>query len=486
MNISTPHQACTTALHLDNKPVSMKDITKAQFLLDTAEGLNGKTLIHVAANIGNMNLLESLIIYSGLPLNTVINLRWIKFSDHIEPNVLSVKSGQTPLSLVLSHSCYCDLIDVFATRLQSESDCVTHVDLSCSMIDRLPRELFNLTLISHLNVSNNMLTNLSSLFEQFVSLRFACLNDLDLSKNNLSSLPIEIFRLPALSNLDVSHNPLSHLPECWWVSTSLAKFNVSVTHITELCTHSSRNLKLSTANDSNRTAHATDNQHSSDGDSIDSGCQLKELDISSSRLNSFPKYLACYFPDLVHLNISHNSITSCCAINELPPLLEDMDISHNNLQSESCLIFNLSTKEDAFCCHLSTKYDSPLSCSHMRHKNLKNLRALNLSDNEALQNIVLHYDDLTASYDTVCMFFPKLTKLTLNNCGLLHTPLRLSRMSRIYHLDIGNNKMNVPREICNLAQLSTFVYDGLPDPVVADLSKFTAVKDQQIFLLQEK
>ena len=46
--------------------------------------------------------------------------------------------------------------------------------------------------------------------------------------------------------------------------------------------------------------------------------------------------------------------------------------------------------------------------------------------------------------------------------------------------------MNVPREICNLRELSTFIYDGLPDPVVADLSKFTSVKEQQIFLLQEK
>ena len=482
MHISTladPNQPCTATVM---SKLSKEDILKAQFLLGTTEGLYTNTLIHLAANIGNVKLLETLIICSGLPLNAIINLRWRKFSEHIEPNVVAVESGHTPLSLALSHSSYCDFIDVFA-KLQSDGNCVTHIDLSHTMVDFLPRELFNLNCISNLNVSNNKLTNLSSLFEQFLRLRFASLNDLDLSKNDLNSLPKEIFRLPVLKNLNVSHNPLNHLPEQWWSSCSLVKLNVSRTHLTELYPHGNTQ---GSPKSSSHAVHSIDNPHSDNGSSSDtSSCQLKELNVSSSCVNSFPKYLACYFPDLLHLNISHNNITSCCTINELPPLLEELDISHNNLQSENSSMFYLSTKEDTFRCHLSSKLDSPLRCSHMRHKNLKNLRTLNLSDNKTLEKIILHYDDLTAC-NAACLFFPKLKKLTLNNCGLLHTPLRLGRMSRIYHLDIGNNKMNVPREICNLAQLSTFIYNGLPDPVVADLSKFTSVKDQQIFLLQEK
>ena len=468
---SLSDQPCTEVVQLHNRPVSVQDITKAQFLLGTTEGLYTNTLIHVAANVGNMRLLETLIMCSGLPLNVLINLRWRKFTEHIEPNVVAVESGHTPLSLGLYHPSYSNFIEIFA-KLQSEDDCVTHIDLSHTMVDCLPRELFNLSNISNLNASNNILANLSSLFEQFLGLRFAYLNDFNLSRNNLSSLPIELFRLPALRNLDVSYNPLHHLPEWWWLSKSLVKLNVSTTHLTELCLHG----------DADET-HAVQNIENKDG------CQLQELDISSSQLESFPKYLACYFPNLTRLNISRNRITTCCAINELPPLLEELDIGHNNLQSEQsedCSIFYLSTKEDTAYCHLNTKLDCSLRCLHMRHKQLKHLRTLNLSDNEALQNVVFHYEDLTASTNAACLFFPKLKKLNLNNCGLLHTPLRLSRMSRIYHLDIGNNKMNVPREICNLTELSTFVYHGLPDPVVADLSKFTSVKDQQIFLLQEK
>ena len=468
MNISSlADQPCTKMVQPQNKPVSTQDITKAQFLLGTAEGLYTNTLIHVAANVGNMNLLETLIICSGLPLNTLINLRWRKFAEHIEPNVVAVQSGHTPLSLGLSHLSYCNFIEVFV-KMESDGDCVTHVDLSHTMTISLPRELFNLSCISNLNASNNMLNNLSSLFEQFLSLRFAHLSDLNLSKNSLSSLPIETFHLPALKNLDISHNPLNHLPEWWWLSNCLVKLNVSATHLTELCPYSNTDV----------TYAAQEN-----------GCQLQELDVSFSWLKTFPKCLACYFPHLTHLNISHNSITTCCAINELPPLLEELDISHNNLQCqlpEDCPVFHISTKENTVYCHRNTELDSSLRCLHMRHKHLKNLRILNLSDNEALQSVVLHYEDLTASTNAACLFFPRIKKLTLNNCGLLHTPLQLSRMSRIYHLDIGNNKMNVPREICNLTQLSTFIYDGLPDPVVADLRKCTSVKEQQLFLKQKR
>ena len=472
MNISSlSDQPCTEVVQPHNKPVSVQDITKAQFLLGTTEGLYTNTLIHGAANVGNMKLLETLIICSGLPLNVLINLRWRKFSEHFEPNVVAVVSDHTPLSLGLSHPSYSNFIEIFA-KLQSEGDCVTHIDLSHTMVDCLPQELLNLSSISNLNASNNMLTNLSLLGKQFVSLRFAYLNDLNLSKNNLSSLPIETFHLPALKILDVSHNPLNHLPEWWWLSSSLVKLNVSTTHLTELCLHG--NAKKT---------------HAAQDIEIKDGCQLQELDISSSRLESFPKYLACYFPNLKRLNVSRNGITACCAINELPPLLEELDISHNILQSEQSedySVFYLSAKEDTAYYHLNTKFDCSLRCSHMCHKQLKHLRTLNLSDNEALQNVVFHYEDLTASTNSACLFFPKLKKLSLNNCGLLHTPLQLSRMSRIYHLNIGNNKMNVPREICNLTELSTFIYEGLQDPVVADLSKFTSVKDQLLFLSQEK
>ena len=470
-------QPCMATVRPEDKPVSKQsrddDNTNRQFLLGTAEGLYSKTLIHIAVSKGNLKSLKPLIICSGLRLNTIINLKWRRSAAELE-------SGKTPLSMALPQPSFCHFVEVFI-KLQSDGNCVTHIDLSNMMVDCLPWELFNFNCISNLNVSNNNLTSLSLVFEQFVSLRFSQLTDLDLSKNQLSNLPIELFRLPALENLNISNNPLVCLPEQWWCSNSLVKLNASRTHLTELCAYdnvleSLKSLKPTDASDT------VNNPHSSSSDT--SGCRLKVLDISSSRLKSFPKNLACYFPNLTCLNVSHNKLTSCCGVNELPPLLEELDISDNDLESETNSVFHLST--DTLYCHFTTKLDSPLRCSHMLHKSLKNLWILNLSDNHTLKDIIFHYDDLTASTNTPSLFFPKLKKLSFNNCGLMHTPLRLGRMSRIYHLDISNNKMSIPREICNLSQLSTFVYNGLPDPVVADLSKFTTVKDKQIFLLQEK
>jgi len=74
----------------------------------------------------------------------------------------------------------------------------------------------------------------------------------------------------------------------------------------------------------------------------------------------------------------------------------------------------------------------------------------------------------------------------LKNCNLKQVPEHLGRMSRVYHLDISNNDMKVPREVYKLEELSTFIYDGLPDPVTIDLDSFHTVLDKQIFLMQEK
>ena len=126
----------------------------------------------------------------------------------------------------------------------------------------------------------------------------------------------------------------------------------------------------------------------------------------------------------------------------------------------------------------------------MHHTKLSKLRNLNLSNNEELQGIVLHSDVSLTSNPTGSLrnilYFPKLKKLMISNCGLLQAPEFLGKMTKIYHLDISNNNMKVPQEVYNLEELITFIYTGLPDPIVADLDKFISVKDKQIFLMQKK
>lgn len=473
MNISAledPYPSATNVIQL-HKPLTMQDKNNAHFLLGIADESKGETLIHTAAIIGNLAMLEAFIKCSGLPLNAVVNKRYNKINQFIE---------QTPLSLILAHSSCKKLIKLFVKLQSTTSGPITHVDLSNTLTICLPKELFSFCSIIKLDVSANMLKETP--FSQLSShLRPGLLSDLNLSNNELKSIPVEIFGLPNLKFLNVSKNPVTSLPNQWWLSKSLVKFITSETALTEL--YPCRNH---TPRSSQRSS-VTRNSHALDSDRFESeGCQLKELNISNCNLQTFPEHLGCYFPNLTHLNISHNKLTSCCAINELPISLEELNISHNILQSQSQSVFHLSTNRDSLCCLRNTDFNSSLKCPHVRHNQLLQLTTVNLSDNEDLQHITISCDDLNSSSGTTCLFFPKLKKFIMKNCGLSQIPVHLNKMNRIYYLDISKNKMKVPREICALRDLCTFIYDELPDPVVADLRKFTSAKDQQMFLLQEK
>ena len=473
MNISSladPYPSATNMIQL-NKPLTMQDKNNTHFLLGIAEASKGETLIHTAAIIGNLTMLEAFIKCCGLPLNAVVNKRYNKINQPIE---------QTPLSLALAHASCKKLIELFVKLQSTTRSPITHIDLSNTLTICLPKELFSFCSIMKLDVSTNMLKEVpfSHLTSHF---RPVLLSDLNLSNNELKAIPIEVFGLPNLKFLNVSKNPVTSLPSQWWLSKSLVKFNASETTVTEL--YPCRNH----TQQSSRISSLTRNSHAPNNDRFESeGCQLKELNVSSCNLQTFPECLACYFPNLTHLNISHNKITSCCTINESPASLEELNISHNRLQPQSQSTFHLSSNRDSLWCLRNTDFNCSLKCPHMRHNQLLQLRTLNLSDNEDLKHITISYDDLTASSGAPCLFFPKLKKFMMKNCGLSQVPAYLSKMSRIYYLDVSKNKMKVPREICTLRELCTFIYDDLPDPVVADLRKFTSAKDQQMFLLQEK
>ena len=473
--------------------LSANDRVTMQFLMGTAEGLGVRTLIHVAANLGNPELLKTLISFSGLNLNAVINKRWDTILQPIEgvEGSLAVKGdqkpGQTPLSLVLSQPSHRNIIKDVFVDLQSNSNLVSHVDLSNTMTDCLPKELFYLTSVFTLNASNNQIASLpfANLSTQ---LRPGMLKELNLSHNKLQNLPIEVFRLPNLNSVDVSHNPLTSLPELWWMSDSLVKFNASSTYITNICAFS----KVEHA-DFSRTVSVPGSKMPRQSHGVRatspnfSGCPLQELDVSNCNLTTFPSYLACFFPNLRLLNVSRNQITSCCNVSELPGQLEELNLSHNKLQSAFIAIFSILNDFKSNCYHLDADLECSMRCIHMSHRQLTKLRTLNLSDNVDLETVVLHHDNLTASTaKTANMFFPKLGKLILRNCGLKQAPEHLGRMVRIHHLDISYNEMDVPREVYKLEELSTFDYSGLKDPVVANLDHFTKVRDKQKFLMQEK
>jgi len=448
-------------------------------LLKNAE-LNGKTLFHVAVWVGNAKILKTLIATSGLPLNTIANKRW----DQIITDTTQ-RHYVTPISLVFSSN---ELTDVFVNQ-QSKGDYLTHINLSDMDITQFPKELFRFSYLTNLNVSHNKLTSLPSNMSSALLPRN--LKELDLSHNRLMHLPIEMFSLPGLQKLDVSNNPLPSLPSEWWMSKSLVHLNVSQTQLRELFCANQKILTdppatVTTFSKSHRLRSRTEILRESEDPMMllnhhDDTSLLSHLDVSHCHLTEFPKNLACRFPNLNNLNISWNSITSCCVVNELPALLEQLDISYNKLQKGSCT-FALSDDKDELLCYRDATVSS---CPHMKHSKLPKLAVLNMAGNVDTEEVVLY----TASMDksiSANLFFPKLRKLNLSHCKLEQCPEHLVKMIDLYSLNISYNNFKIPQQICSMENLRIFTYDGLKDPIVPDLNKFTTVKEKQMFLRQRK
>ena len=124
----------------------------------------------------------------------------------------------------------------------------------------------------------------------------------------------------------------------------------------------------------------------------------------------------------------------------------------------------------------------------MRHHDLDKLKTLKLANNIRLKAVFLS-DEITApGFGSPHIFFSKLRRLNLSNCGLQQAPNYLAELTHLTDLDLSNNAelTPIPRGICNLESLIPFNYDGVKDPVANDLDMFTLTRDKQIYLRQER
>ena len=93
---------------------------------------------------------------------------------------------------------------------------LTTLDLSYNQLTSLPDSIGMLTSLTILYLSNNQLTSLSESIRKLTSL-----TTLDLSYNQLTSLADSIEMLTSLTDLDLSNNQLTSLPESIGMLTSL-------------------------------------------------------------------------------------------------------------------------------------------------------------------------------------------------------------------------------------------------------------------------
>ncbi|XP_065916963.1 leucine-rich repeat serine/threonine-protein kinase 1-like isoform X2 [Dysidea avara] len=432
--------------------------------------------IFTAVRIGNSILLQGLLARSGVPLSTILGQRQKRVIPR--PDGPDWEHFITPLSLILSMPQNHDLIDVLIhlNRLGSIRN-LTAVDLSRTLLSQLPVELFTLGQLYTLNVSDNKLSELP--FSKLPSDYWPnLLQELNVSHNNLQHIPSELFTLPCLKTLNVSHNPLKSLPSEWWTTKSIVTLNLSHTHLENL----SINSKLSSAPKellatspprsvicgqySTLDMNAIPCKVNSKKESL-----LQYLNCSNCKIGVFPSLLAFFFPNLELLNISSNKLQSCCAVNEFPSSLIDLDVSNNLL---------LSGKHKMFYRDIN-KMDS---C--MRHGELSKLKFLKLAGNVNLKMLSIHDEQKYGSDGDARVFFPNLVRLNLTNCGLKVAPKFLAELKYLTDLDFSGNKdLTIPREISNLEHLVSFNYEGVKDPIVDSLNMFELTQEKLVFLHED-
>ena len=429
--------------------------------------------IYTAARIGNPKLLEALIARSGISLNTILGQR----QKHImpRPDGPDWERHVTPLSSILFMPKNRELIEVLNYNGSANHQYLTSTDLSKTMLSFLPAEIFMISYLSTLNVSDNGISELP-----LSNLPSDCypdtLQDLNVSHNKLQHIPSELFTLPCLRTLNVSHNPLKSLPSEWWTTKSIVTLNLSHTHLENLSIDGSELAAQVKRSSAHLRSSVVSGQYSVQSpyvipvrtNSI-SGYRVQHLNCSHCNINKFPSLLAYCVPNLEVLNLSNNKLQSCCAINELPKSLVDLDLSNNYL----------SDRQE----HKLFYRDAELQNSFVRHGELNKLRYLKLANNTNLRTLTIHDESKDGVDNGTYVFFPKLVRLNVSNCGLVQAPEYLAGLEYLTDLDISNNKnLSIPHEICDLKHLINFNYDKVMDPIANTLNAFTLTREKRMFL----
>lgn len=119
-------------------------------------------------------------------------------------------------------------------------DSITRIDISNNQLSVLPTELFSMSNLRYLNAGKNQIEELPLVDNSNTSNAgsYSCvvLEELYLQDNRLNDIPAEIFRLPNLVILDISNNKLQQIPYDIWKAPKLRELNVAFNLLKDLPT----------------------------------------------------------------------------------------------------------------------------------------------------------------------------------------------------------------------------------------------------------
>ena len=281
------------------------------------------------------------------------------------------------------------------------------VNLSSNKLQELPEFIWKLQKLQKVLASQNELEVLSWIEDQdllspslthvdlssnknlkYVSdflFQFPNISVLNLSNNQLQSLPGELWNCMSLEQLDVSHNQLRSLP-CWnrLDSTSADGPSIRGEHILNPVGHVSlRRYSHRSAGAAGPFIKPLQKEREHDGQGlvqVHDPSQLHILNLSHNALEGFPYALACLAPNLQELMVQYNADITEIDIAFLPRQLRKLQAGHNKIGSFG-RVLPADQQRD-----LRSRCDKPgeqthSDCVHRRHQQLEQLEHLDLSNN---------------------------------------------------------------------------------------------------------
>lgn len=434
---------------------------------------------------------------------------------------------------------------------------ITRINLEHNRLQQFPPVLFELTSLCYLDVSHNDIGSFPA--DNLVSADklWPNLVKLDISYNRLFTFPGYIFHLPVLFYLNTSHNCLESIPDDFWFSTHLENVNFSNNNLRSFVCPASRSLQTASSRKKGSTQSVSggsvssvsssdvfilshsesqnlddyeestfsygmkmDVQHfvywhtclqvstenvAPTGDENNRRLGLKALNLSGNYLKEVPDGLPCYFPNLDQLNLSQNDIYSWGSLSHYPPMLRELDLSHNMLiNMTDKLPSSLGTPEPSTCYntkqtstsiwrHCATpsfsSYIQDLNaCPHRQHRILVNLQMLNLSYNRLSSVTFLqphnflttggsssqsrNSGSLENTYGSSSspgipllpvVIFPNLTTLDISNNRLSNLTKDIGQVSQLKMLNLSGNEIReLPPEMGLLKRLWKLDLDHCP------------------------
>ncbi|XP_033109441.1 leucine-rich repeat serine/threonine-protein kinase 1-like [Anneissia japonica] len=359
------------------------------------------------------------------------------------------------------------------------NDQLGNVDLSKNNLQSIPSELLWCSpSIQHLNLSNNLIKQLPEPSQNMEVCKIG-LQTLNLSRNKLSCVPVEIFCLSQLEKLELSKNNMKFL-----LKKFSSQANSDAKHITWKCS------KLQSLNLSH-------NSLSSNPRGICGATSLEVLDVSHNNLKSLPRPWNCplrtlsaesnnimeeqrnmhdyWEGTLAELDCSNNTLKEVPAtvtklvslkvlklasnfIRELPDPqewtifgLQELDLSYNPLihqEDDPDLLLPLPR--------------SPRSRSPMSRSPVSKSPVINPSCPPS--QFYLDLRTTKTKLEFPAKFFRSLQYLRLAACQINYLPMSICKMENLWELDLHgcNGLTRLPDKLGELKNLTRLNLNGAP------------------------